>query len=212
MTHMGLESGKLTVVLASSSPYRRQLLGRLLQRFESVAADIDETPLAGESAQELVQRLAETKARSVASQYPHQSRPALIIGSDQVAVMGTDIIGKPGGYDKAVKQLQKLSGKSLTFLTGLCVFDNRSASADVCCVPCQVRFRTLDDSQIHAYLAREPALDCAGAFKSEGLGIALLEQMDSADPTALIGLPLMTLSQMLRRAGYDVIADGHTTA
>jgi len=208
INNMELDTRKPGIVLASSSPYRRELLRRLIRDFHCLAADIDETPYRGESAQDLVLRLAEAKARAAASHNPHDGQLQLFIGSDQVAALDDKILGKPGNYDNAVKQLHQLSGKTLTFLTGLCVFDKRTSTADVCCVPCQVRFRTLNDAQIHTYLEREPAFDCAGAFKSEGLGVSLLEQMETTDPTALVGLPLIALSRMLMRAGYDVIIDG----
>jgi MAF protein len=196
----------LTLLLASASRYRRELLRRLTPDFRYEAAHIDETSTSGEPARDLVMRLAEAKARAVAARHTGNGQPVLVIGSDQAAVRGREIIGKPGNYDNAVSQLRQASGNELTFLTGLCVLDNRDASVQVCCVPCQVRFRELDDALIHAYLAREPALDCAGAFKSEGLGIALLEDMTTTDPTALIGLPLISLTRLLSRAGYDVIA------
>ena len=205
---MEINTRKPAIVLASSSPYRRKLLQRLIRDFQCAAAAIDEAPQPGEAAQDLVLRLAEAKARAVAAKHLDHDQPALLIGSDQVAVMDGDIIGKPGTYDNAINQLRKVSGKTLIFLTGLCVLDNRSSTAEVCCVPCHVQFRTLDDRQIQAYLGREPAFDCAGAFKSEGLGVTLLERMDTSDPTALVGLPLIALSRMLLRAGYDVIVDG----
>lgn len=205
---MEFNTDKLTVVLASSSPYRRSLLQRLIQDFQCISADIDESPENGESAQELVLRLAEAKARAVAAKHLDHGQPVLVIGSDQAATLDEQIIGKPENYDKAVNQLQQLSGKTLTFLTGLCLFDNRTATAAVCCVPCQVQFRQLDDRHIRGYLSREPAFDCAGAFKSEGLGVSLLERMDTSDPTSLVGLPLIALNRMLLQAGYDVIIDG----
>jgi MAF protein len=180
---MVLETAPLSLWLASSSPYRRELLQRLVQDFTCQSAAVDESPKAGESAHELVLRLSEAKARAVAAKHLDKGQPVLVIGSDQVAVMDQEIIGKPGNYENAFNQLKKLSGNEISFLTGLCVLDNRSSAADVCCIPCQVRFRELDDKQIRWYLKQEPALDCAGAFKSEGLGIALLERFVTSDPT-----------------------------
>lgn len=205
---MELDTCKPGVVLASSSPYRRELLQRLLRDFQCLSAAIDETPKPGESAQDLVLRLAEAKARAAAAQYPPNGQPLLFIGSDQVAALDDQILGKPGNYNNAVNQLRQVSGNSLTFFTGLCVLDNRTSTADVCCVPCKVQFRRLTETQIHTYLDREPAFDCAGAFKSEGLGVSLIEHMETPDPTTLVGLPLIAVSRMLLRAGYDVIVDG----
>jgi len=196
-----------TLILASSSRYRQVLVQRLSTKFRCESAEIDETPKPGESARDLVERLAETKARAVAARHLGPGQSGLVIGSDQAAVMDSRVIGKPETYTNAVEQLRQASGKKLTFLTGLCVLDNRDATAAVCSVPCGVRFRVLDDKQIHDYLTREPAFDCAGAFKSEGLGIALLEHMETSDPTSLIGLPLISLTRMLSAAGYDVISD-----
>jgi len=205
---MEVDIRKPGIVLASASPYRRELLQRLVREFQCLSADIDETPRFGESALDLVLRLAEAKARSVAAQYPSSDQPVLIIGSDQVATMDAKILGKPGDYANSINQLRSVSGKHLTFLTGLCVLDNRTSTAATCCVPCKVQFRSLTETQIHKYLSREPAFDCAGAFKSEGLGMSLLEHMETPDPTALVGLPLIAVSRMLLRAGYDVIVDG----
>ncbi len=190
------------LILASSSPYRQALLSRLGLPFECLPPDIDETRHGNETPRELVQRLAEEKAEKIAESRPH----ALIIGSDQVAVLDDKIFGKPGNHERAVRQLQAASGKTLTFLTGLCLYDSASGHGQSAVVPCPVTFRTLEDEEIEDYLRRERPWQCAGAFKSEGLGIALLEEMPCADPTALIGLPLIRLSAMLKKAGFPVLA------
>ena len=185
------------LVLASTSPFRRELLSRLAIPFEILAPDVDESPLPGEPPEELVQRLSEAKARAGAAQFPR----ALVIGSDQVAVVDGEVLGKPGGHERAVAQLRKLSGKTVTFLTGLCLYDAASGEANTRLVPFRVRFRTLDEARIERYLRREQPYNCAGSFKSEALGITLFEGMEGDDPTALIGLPLITLTSLLTKAG-----------
>ncbi len=192
-------SGEL--ILASTSPYRRQLLERLGITFSTVNPDVDESPRDGESAEQLVRRLAEAKARSVASRRPE----ALVIGSDQVAVLEGRILGKPGSRERAVAQLTASAGKRVEFMTGLCVADGTSGTAEVEMVPYSVVFRHLSAAQIDAYVERERPYNAAGSFKSEGLGIALFERMAGDDPTALVGLPLIRLVSMLRRAGLDVL-------
>lgn len=189
------------IVLASTSPYRRQLLERLGLPFICAGPRVDETPGPREDPQGLVRRLAEAKARSLAGNHP----AALIIGSDQVAVLpdGT-LLNKPGGHTLAREQLRRSSGSVVTFLTGLCLLDTRTAAARVEVVPGEVVFRDLSDAEIERYLLAEQPYDCAGAFKSEGLGIALLSELRLPDPTALIGLPLVALSAMLREAGVAV--------
>lgn len=189
------------LVLGSSSRYRAELLARLGVPFESRAPDIDESALPGEDAGELVVRLACEKAAAVAVHYPD----ALIIGSDQVAVCGTQVLGKPGTETGAQSQLAELSGKTVTFLTGLCLFDAAAAETQSALVTTPVRFRRLQTKEIADYVAREQPLDCAGAFKSEGLGIALFDAIGGEDPTALIGLPLISLCRMLRSAGLPVL-------
>jgi len=188
-----------TLVLASTSPFRRQLLDRLGLRFQTAAPNCDETRLGDEPPQALVQRLAEAKARAVAAQFPD----ALIIGSDQVACLDEQVLGKPGTRERALEQLRQASGRRVTFATGLCLFDARKAQAQTCCEPYQVRFRVLSEAEILAYIDREQPLNCAGSFKSEGLGIALFERLEGADPTSLIGLPLIRLCELLRNAGVD---------
>ena len=189
------------LVLASTSPYRRELLGRLGLSFEVANPETDETPLPGESPTATALRLSEAKARAVAEQYPE----ALIIGSDQVAVMDGRVFGKPGTHAKAVEQLRTLSGKTVNFYTGLCVLNAKTGEAEVCGVPTLVGFRELGDAEIESYLRREPAYNCAGSAKSEGLGIALLSRIHGDDPNALVGLPLIALCDLLRKHGMAVL-------
>ena len=191
----------MKLILGSSSPYRRELLDRLGLVYECDSPEIDESRLADESAETLVVRLAEAKARAVAVRHPG----ALIIGSDQVAVLDGEILGKPGNHDKALEQLRKASGQLVTFQTGLCLYDANSDTAQVDRVPFAVQFRQLTDAQIEHYLQREQPYNCAGSFKSEGLGIALFEWMQGEDPNALIGLPLIRLVSMLETAGLPVL-------
>lgn len=190
-----------TLILASSSRYRAQLLTRLGLPFDTRAPDVDETARAGERAEDLVVRLSIAKARAVARAHPE----ALVIGSDQVAVCDSRILGKPGTESRAREQLARLSGRSVEFLTGLCLFDAGRAREWTLMVPTRVRFRTLSTREIGRYVATEQPLDCAGAFKSEGLGVALFEAIEGSDPSALIGLPLIALCRMLREAGIDVL-------
>ena len=190
-----------TLVLASTSPYRRELLERLGLPFETANPQTDESPLAGETPEALALRLAEAKARAVIASYPD----ALIIGSDQVAVMNDQVFGKPGDHARAVQQLQRLSGKTVNFFTGLCLLDSRTGQAQLKGVPTLVTFRTLRDEEIENYLRREQPYNCAGAAKSEGLGIALLKKLEGEDPNALIGLPLIALCDMLRTAGVRIL-------
>ncbi|MCK6391152.1 MAG: Maf-like protein [Azonexus sp.] len=190
-----------TLILASTSPYRRELLSRLGLDFEQANPLTDESPLPGESPEALSLRLAEAKARAVANQFPE----ALIIGSDQVATVDGKIYGKPGDHANATAQLRELSGKTVNFYTGLCLFNARTGQAEVRGVPTLVTFRQLNDAEIEHYLSREPAYNCAGSAKSEGLGIALLESIRGDDPNALIGLPLIALCSMLRKQGVNVL-------
>lgn len=189
------------LILASTSPYRRELLGRLGIPFQVANPQLDESPLPDEAPHALALRLSEAKARAVAADYPD----ALIIGSDQVATVNGKIYGKPGTHERAVAQLQELSGKTVNFFTGLCLFNARTAVADVCGVPTLVSFRSLSNDEIENYLRREPAYNCAGSAKSEGLGIALLDSMRGDDPNALVGLPLIALCSMLRKQGVKVL-------
>lgn len=189
------------LVLASSSRYRAQLLARLGLPFTTQAADLDERPGAGESARGLVERLSREKAERVARDQPG----ALVIGSDQCALCDGRILGKPGAASRAREQLAMLSGNPVEFLTGLCLLDARSGTAQTTVALTTVRFRTLSAAQIADYVAREQPFDCAGAFKSEALGIALFEAIEGDDPNALVGLPLIALCSMLDRAGLPVL-------
>jgi len=189
------------LVLGSSSIYRRELLQRLQIPFEVCSPDIDETPLAGEMPGATALRLAESKARAVATTYPD----ALIIGADQVAVLENTLLGKPLIHENAVRQLRLLRGKEVTFHTALSLFNSRSARMQTRLIPSHVKFRELSDQQIENYLAREQPYHCAGSAKSEGLGIALIERITGDDPNALIGLPLIALVAMLAHEGIEIV-------
>jgi len=190
------------LVLASTSRYRRMLLERLGLGFEAVAPNADETPLAGETPAATAFRLAATKARSIAKAYPD----ALIIGSDQVADCQGQPIGKPGNHENAVAQLHALSGQTVVFHTGLALLDAATGSCQAALIDVRSTFRHLTSAEIEGYLRREQPYDCAGSVRSEALGIALFERIESDDPTALIGLPLIQLARMLRAAGVIVLA------
>ena len=189
------------LVLASTSRYRRELLERLKMPFEAVPPGVDETSLPGEAPRETALRLAEAKARAVARRYA----TALVIGSDQVADLDGRPVGKPGDRATATKQLTKLSGRTVVFHTGVAVVDAQSGRCQAELVAVSSTFRTLTAAQIERYLDREPAYDCAGAVRSEALGIALFESIRSDDPTALIGLPLIALARLLRAEGFEVL-------
>jgi len=190
-----------SLVLASTSRYRRELLHRLVACFDVEAPEVDETPLAGETPRAAAIRLSLAKARVVARRRPE----ALVIGSDQTATLDdVGIIGKPGDRDGAVDQLRRASGRTMTFHTALSLVCEANGFERTEVIDTRVRFRRLDDATIDAYLAREPAYDCAGSAKSEGLGIALLEAIEGPDPTALVGLPLIALTDMLGEAGFRV--------
>jgi len=190
------------IILASSSAYRRELLSRLQLPFEAISPDIDETPLPGEAPEATALRLAREKAAAVARLRPG----SLVIGSDQVATLDGLQIGKPGDHARALAQLQLMRGRRVVFDTALCLWDSRQDPAAPDAVQLDnvqtfVTFRDLPDAELDAYLRIEQPYDCAGSAKNEGLGIALLERIDSSDPTALTGLPLIVLTGMLRRAG-----------
>jgi septum formation protein len=195
----------IDLVLGSTSRYRRELLTRLTGKFRVVSPDVDETPLSNEMPAALAVRLAKSKATFVAEQCPG----AVVIGSDQVADLGGSAMGKPGSVDNAFRQLSACSERDVVFHTALCVIDARSthlnhfAAVDTT----RVTFRKLDSQEITSYIEREIPLDCAGSFKCEGLGIALFESIETLDPTALIGLPLIALCKLLRAAGISVIAE-----
>jgi septum formation protein len=191
----------MEIILASTSPFRKELLERLGLGFQTAAPEVDETALPGEAPEHLVARLAEAKAKAVQKIFPN----GLIIGSDQVAVLDNRIITKPSGHNNAVEQLINASGRKVTFLTGLCLFNARTNRVQVQVVPFSVIFRDLQREQIETYLHREQPYNCAGSFKSEGLGIALFKRMEGDDPTALIGLPLITLVDMLANEGVGVL-------
>jgi MAF protein len=193
-------SPQRTLVLASTSPFRRTLLERLAVPFVTFSPQVDESRRSGESAAELVTRLSRAKAEAGAGNFAD----ALIIGSDQVAVCGDDILGKPGNHENARQQLARLAGQRVSFLTGLCLYDARSERARLDLIPYHVTFRALTEPQIERYLRAEQPYNCAGSFKSEGLGISLFESMEGDDPSALIGLPLIRLVSWLNDAGIPV--------
>jgi septum formation protein len=185
------------LILASSSAYRHELLARLQLPFEAIAPDIDETPHPGETPDATALRLAREKAAAIAGSHPD----ALVIGSDQVATLDGRQIGKPGDHARALAQLQTMRGRQVVFHTALCLWDGRDGTFQIENVQAFVTFRDLPDRELDAYLRIEQPYDCAGSAKNEGLGIAILERIDSSDPTGLTGLPLITLTSMLRRAG-----------
>ena len=185
------------LILASPSVYRRDLLARLQLPFEVSAPNADESPLAGETPPATAERLAVLKAQAVAACFPD----ALIIGSDQVAYMGTTCFGKPGTREAATDQLRAMSGHSVVFHSGLCLLNAASGRVHLRGIPTEVRFRELSDAEISRYHDKENALDCAGSARSEGLGISLLEYIRGDDPNALVGLPLIALCEMLRAEG-----------
>ena len=186
------------ILLASGSPYRAALLERFGLSFEARVSAFDETPLADETPEALVRRLSLGKAEAVARQRPD----ALVIGADQVAVLGDRILGKPGSRDRAIAQLSEMSGQSVRFLSGMALVGPGVRRVDL--VPTELVFRTLSRAEIERYVDRDRPLDCAGAIRSESLGVALLERMSGDDPNALIGLPLILLAEWLRDAGYEL--------
>jgi septum formation protein len=190
------------LVLGSTSRYRRELLGRLRLPFETVAPDVDETPSAGETPEALARRLALAKARAVAARFPQ----ALVIGSDQVADLDGQPLGKPGTHERAVEQLRAMRGRTVVFQTALAVVCEATGFVAEDLAPVRVRFRDLSDAEIERYLLAEQPYDCAGSAKAEGLGIALLDAIESDDPTALIGLPLIRTVALLRQGGLDVLS------
>ncbi len=190
----------MRLVLASTSPFRRELLQKLELPFETAAPRIDESRLPGEPPVELVQRLAREKARAVAADFPG----ALVIGSDQAACLDEQVLGKPGSEEKAVAQLLAMSGKRITFHTGLCLWNSASGRFQLACEDYHVHFRELDEVQVRRYVEKEQPLDCAGSFKSEGYGITLFRRLEGDDPNSLIGLPLIRLVEMLGREGVTL--------
>ncbi len=190
----------MKLILGSTSPFRKELLNKLGLSFTADAPDIDETMHAGERPQALVQRLALEKARAVAEKHTD----ALVIGSDQVACIDNDILGKPGNRERAIAQLTQAAGKRVSFYTGLCLLNSDSGESQVACEPFHVHFRPLSQAQIERYLDAEEPYNCAGSFKSEGLGISLFERLEGDDPNSLIGLPLIRLIAMLEREGVSL--------
>lgn len=189
-----------SLILASSSPYRRELLTRLRLPFECASPDIDESHRPGESAEQLVRRLSASKAEALAGHYPQH----LIIGSDQVAVLDDNILGKPHTIERAVQQLLDASDRSVTFLTGLALLDSRNRHMQVDCIPFTVHFRQLDEARIRRYVEAERPLDCAGSFKAEGLGVSLFRATEGEDSSSLVGLPLIRLVDMLLAEGVEI--------
>jgi septum formation protein len=189
------------LILGSTSRYRRELLARLRVPFEVVSPEVDETPLTGEAPQALATRLALAKAKAVAALHPQ----AVVIGSDQVADLNGEPLGKPGNHERAVLQLQRMRGQTVVFQTAVSVVCLERQFEQTELAQIQVRFRDLSDADIEAYLRAEEPYDCAGSAKSEGLGIALLDAIDNDDPTALIGLPMIRTARMLRAAGIDLL-------
>ena len=192
---------KQTLILASSSEFRRQLLQKLLIPFNSISPKIDETALDGEKPHQTALRLAQEKAKKIGAEYPH----ALVIGCDQVATLDGEQLGKPLNHQNATKQLQMMRGREVTFHSALCLYNAATGNMQAEVVPYLVRFRQLTDEQIDNYLIKEQPYQCAGSAKSEGLGIALMERMIGEDPNALIGLPLIKLITMLQNEGVSVI-------
>ncbi len=189
------------IVLASTSKYRRELLARLGLPFEVAAPGVDEVALAHEAPQDTARRLAEAKARAVSASFPR----AIVIGSDQVAVLEGTTLGKPGNYANALRQLRAMRAKEVVFHTALCLYNAASGQAETRVVPYCVRFRNYSDAQIEHYLQLEQPYDCAGSARCEGLGIALIAEMRGDDPNALIGLPLIALTEMLAAQGVQVV-------
>lgn len=192
-------SKRPTLILASTSRYRRELLERLRLPFEVRSPEVDETPLPGEAPAAIAQRLALAKARAVSKEFP----AAIVIGSDQVADLDGEPIGKPGTHERAVAQLRSMRGRSVVFQTAVAIVRDSTGYVGTALAPVTVRFRQLDDAEIEHYLRAEQPYDCAGSAKVETLGIALLDAVESDDPTALIGLPLIRTAALLRAAGID---------
>jgi septum formation protein len=191
----------MQLVLASTSPYRRDLLARLGVPFETAAPDVDETPLSGESPDATARRLSLLKARAVAEKYPD----ALIIGSDQVALLEGRQLGKPGSFEKAMAQLKAMRGKTLEFHTALTLLNARTGHVQTTVVPVRLVMRDYTDAQIQAYLRKDQPYNCCGSARSESLGIALIARYETEDPNALVGLPLIKLTEMLANEGLDVL-------
>ncbi len=190
----------MQLILASTSRYRRELLQRFGLPFDTARPEVDETALPGESPAATAERLSVEKARAVAAHHPQ----ALIVGSDQVACMGIQRFGKPGTIENAIAQLKSMRGNAVVFHTGVALVNAETGRIQVCGVPTRVQFREMDDTEIARYVEKEMPLDCAGSAKAEALGITLLDALSTDDPTALIGLPLIALSRMLRAEGVPL--------
>lgn len=191
------------LILASTSPYRKMLLDKLGLPFECAAPNVDELALPGETPRSLVLRLAQAKAQALAVRYPNH----LIIGSDQVCVLDGEITGKPHTEENARLQLKKASGNVVTFYTGLALYNSANGQLQTECEPFDVHFRHLSEQEINVYIRKESPLNCAGSFKSEGLGIALFDRLEGRDPNTLVGLPLIALCKMLRREEFNPLLD-----
>lgn len=196
------------LVLGSTSPYRRELLARLRLPFDVASPEVDETPHPNETPRDLACRLALAKARAVATRFP----AAVVIGSDQVADLDGQPLGKPGTHERAVAQLRQMRGRVVVFQTAVAVVCMETGFAQTDLAPVRVRFRDLGDAEIEAYLRAETPYDCAGSAKSEGLGITLLESIENDDPTALVGLPLIRTSRLLRAAGVPLLSSQKASA
>lgn len=194
----------MKLILGSTSPFRKELLERLHIEFSCAAPDVDETPIAGESIEDMVMRLSELKAEAIAKQIKNIDEDALIIGSDQSAVLNGKPLTKPGNFENAVKQLSDASGQRIVFQTGLCLLNSRTGKKQTICEPYTVVFKKLSTQTIERYLKIEEPYNCAGSFKSEGLGIALFEKFEGEDPNSLIGLPLIKLITMLENEGLEI--------
>jgi septum formation protein len=192
---------KQSLILASSSPYRKELLARLRLPFEAISPEVDETPLPEEAPQDTALRLAQVKALKIAETHPQ----ALVIGCDQVATLDGLQLGKPGNHENAIKQLQMMRGRTVIFHSALCLYNAQTQNMQAEVVPYEVAFRELTDAQIERYLLTEEPYNCAGSAKSEGLGISLISSMQGKDPNALIGLPLIQLITMLQNENVSVI-------
>lgn len=191
----------MKLILASTSPFRKTILEKLGVAFEIMSPEVDETALEKETPQQLVERLSIAKAKAVADKV----KDALVIGSDQVSVINNEIIGKPHTYENAVKQLKNASGKTVTFYTGLCLYNSSTQQYQSEVVPFDVVFRDLNDQLIENYLRKEEPYNCAGSFKSEALGIILFEKLEGEDPNALMGLPLIRLVNMLENESFTIL-------
>lgn len=196
----------MKLILGSTSPFRKALLERLQIPFSCASPDINETPIAGEGIENMVMRLSELKAEAVAEQIKSQGKDALIIGSDQSAVLNGRPLTKPGNFENAVRQLTEASGQRIVFQTGLCLLNTRTGRKQTLCEPYTVVFKQLSAPTIERYLKKEQPYNCAGSFKSEGLGIALFEKFEGDDPNSLIGLPLIKLVTLLENEGIEILA------